>query len=132
MTRIDDAADVIAGYVHPDFAIDSARALDADGHLMPDLPEPDMGADDPEWQEEYQTWAEDEYGTKVAAPDLWDEIGDYGSIAVFPDESTGMVHMSPDDCEPLEPFSNEAATMMGLKFLAAAAKARAYQERNRK
>lgn len=33
MTTIDDAAEVIARYVHPDFAEDAARALAAEGHL---------------------------------------------------------------------------------------------------
>ncbi|MDN6428182.1 hypothetical protein [Acidipropionibacterium jensenii] len=37
MSTIDDAAEVIGRYVHPDFAEDAARALAAEGHLAPDL-----------------------------------------------------------------------------------------------
>ncbi|WP_291475719.1 hypothetical protein [Corynebacterium sp.] len=35
MTNIDDAAEVIGRYVHPDFAEDAARDLAAEGHLTP-------------------------------------------------------------------------------------------------
>ncbi|WP_414122873.1 hypothetical protein [Corynebacterium nuruki] len=35
MSTIDDAAEVIGRYVHPDFAEDAARALAAEGHLAP-------------------------------------------------------------------------------------------------
>jgi hypothetical protein len=36
MSTIDDAAEVIGRYVHPDFAEDAARALAAEGHLAPE------------------------------------------------------------------------------------------------
>lgn len=35
MTTIDDAAEVIGRYTHPDFAEDAARDLAAEGHLTP-------------------------------------------------------------------------------------------------
>lgn len=36
MTNIDDAAEIIGRYVHPDFAEDAARDLAAEGHLTTD------------------------------------------------------------------------------------------------
>ena len=39
MSTIDDAAEVIGRYVHPDFAEDAAQALATEGLLLPDLPE---------------------------------------------------------------------------------------------
>lgn len=45
MTRINDAATTINLTDRDASPMDMARALDADGHLMPDLPEPTEGAD---------------------------------------------------------------------------------------
>lgn len=63
MTRIDEVAKVIDRFLNPfDDSVDAAEVvdvLDADGHLMPDLPEP--GFDNQGWAE-WQT----EYVTEVA------------------------------------------------------------------
>jgi hypothetical protein len=49
-TRIEEAAQTINLTDANASPMDIARALHADGHLMPDLPGPDMAHDDPEWQ----------------------------------------------------------------------------------
>lgn len=124
MTRIDAAAEVIAKHTgvpgasrtrQYDRAVLAARALDADGHLMPDLPEPDKARNDPDWRDEYaDEWDSDN------APDMW-HIGEtwVGSLGVFPGAGRGVT-VGDDMGEPYEPISPYVARKMAYALLAAA------------
>lgn len=123
MTRIDEAAKTIIRCMptrtHPECAVDAARALDADGHLLPDLPEPDMRRDDEDWRDEYaDEWA-------GPAPDVW-HIGEtwVGPLGAFPGQA--KVAVWDDTGEPYEPLSPYVARKMAYALLAAAD----YAERN--
>lgn len=124
MTRIDEAAKTIIRCMptrtHQECAVDAARALDADGLLVPDLPEPDMAHDDPEWQDQY----EDEWGNRDA-PEYWDaSFASTFGVGVFP--GMRVVHSWTDDGEPFEPATITCARRFAYALLAAAD----YAERN--
>lgn len=129
MTRIDDAAKIIERFLPPlpgglgeEQARKTARVLDQEGVLYPDLPEPNLSHDDPQWRDEYaDLW---DSGT---VPDAW-EIREtwVGSLGVFPGQNT--VTVWDDTGEPYKPISPYVARKMAYALLAAADHAERNQE----
>lgn len=133
MTRIDEAAKTLTNWVDSEGGMEAiarnydgdltgaVEALGADGHLAPDLPEPDRTRSDLDWRDEYaDEWDSDN------APDMW-RIGEtwVGSLGVFPGAGRGVTVWA-DMGEPYEPISPYVARKMAYALLAAAD----YAERN--
>lgn len=100
-TNIDRAAEIVdrlrldSGPGDMSTAEHIARALADAGLLAPDLPAPDRGMSDPNWQAEYQ----EDYG--YPAPDVW-RVNSWFSVGVFPEDDTITIW---HDGLPLEPFT---------------------------
>lgn len=78
--------------IHPH---DAVEALAQAGLLAPELPAPDRGMSDPNWQAEYQ----EDY--EYPAPDIW-RVNSWFSVGVFPEDDTITIW---HDGLPLEPFT---------------------------
>lgn len=78
--------------IHPN---DAVEALAKAGLLAEDLPAPDRGMSDPNWQAEYQ----EDY--EYPAPDIW-RVNSWFSVGVFPEDDTITIW---HDGTPLEPFT---------------------------
>ena len=81
---------------NPDWAAQNlAHDLHNAGLLAPDLPAPDRGMSDPNWQAEYQE------NYECPAPDIW-RVNSWFSVGVFPEDDTITIW---HDGLPLEPFT---------------------------
>lgn len=102
-----------------------AQALADAGLLMPDLPEPDLARDDPQWIADHRETWEADYGDDYETPDVWEDAGPETSLAVFPKTGGRMVHPAYDG-ETAESVTASEARRIGMRWLAAAD----YAERN--
>lgn len=117
MSNIEKAARVIYNclsgkYGDFRFPTDAGEALADAGLLMPDLPAPDLSADDPKHQAKHRAlWGGE-------APNVWRKGLPHGlTLQTFPSDLDVTMYR---DLEPEEPFSPDEARQLAYALLAAA------------
>lgn len=96
-------------------AKDTAHDLNDADLISPELPDPDLAHDDPEWSQDYLG----DYPDESIAPHRW-YLPEPLHISVYPGEGVVQWHI---DGEPEAPLSPDEARQVGLQWLAAAARA---------
>lgn len=115
MNNIDTVKGILQHMITPEnptHVQDIANELADAGLLMPDLPAPDLSADDPKHQAKHRAL----WGGEV--PNVWNKgLPSELTLQTFPDDPDVAMYR---DLEPEEPFSPSEARQLAYALLSAA------------